>query len=234
MQFSFDNATGLNTKSGAITTARKYLIIKQGNTSKLCWADPKIYLQSSGTQYIDSGVYGNNNTDYALSWQQTSTSGYFAVMGARTSSSSNRLSVIIGEPGNADKILWVNNYSDSSSYQATFNTTAYQRRYLQKKGTLVTLNGADKTISNATAYTTPVTLKLFVLDTNGTLSNYFTGKFYYCKLYNNNALVRHFVPVPAGMVIGNTTISAPCLFDIVSQTPYYNAGSGAFTYGKEN
>ena len=62
MQISFDNVDGLDIKSGAATTAEKYLIVKKGNSSKLCWVDPKIYLtgpnnyETVGSPTITDGI----------------------------------------------------------------------------------------------------------------------------------------------------------------------------------
>lgn len=52
MQFSFDNATGLKIRKSAVTNAEKYLLIKKGGTSKLCWADPRIYLSGPNNYSI--------------------------------------------------------------------------------------------------------------------------------------------------------------------------------------
>lgn len=51
----------------------------------------------------------------------------------------------------------------------------------------------------------------------------FNGKKKYFKLWLNGELIYHLIPAldPTG---------APCMFDIVSKTPFYNAGTGDFTY----
>ena len=84
-------------------------------------------------------------------------------------------------------------------------------------------------------FTTPDSVALYAKKDNDTVDNTKAiAKIYYFKIYDADELKHHFVPVPQGMVIGDTTISAPCMFDIVTQTPFYNDGTGDFVYGKDN
>ena len=47
---------------------------------------------------------------------------------------------------------------------------------------------------------------------------------YYCKITNNNALIRDYIPVI-------DSSNRPCLFDKVEKICYYNQGTGEFLYG---
>ena len=58
-------------------------------------------------------------------------------------------------------------------------------------------------------------------------------RLYNVKLYIAGTLVRHFVPVPQGMVIGETTIASNGMFDIANQQFYPCSGAGTLTYGKD-
>lgn len=65
-----------------------------------------------------------------------------------------------------------------------------------------------------------------------TSSNYMAnGKIFYLKIYDNNTLVRHFVPVPCGLQIGDFVVPSNGMWDIVEQKFYGNMGSGDFIYG---
>ena len=205
-------------------------IINNGN---LVWANPNLWLQGNGAQYIDTGIYGFNTTDYELCWKQTGSSNYYGVFGSRKSISEDRLTIVIGAPSESDKYLYVSNYN-STYYQTTYsNLTPYQKRILIKNNGTLTLDGVNKTIATDKEYQTPTTLKLFVTDTNGTLSNFLNGNIYYSKLYNDNTLVSHLVPVPKGLVIGNYTVPSNGMWDIVTQTFFGNQGTGSFTFGKD-
>ena len=69
-------------------------------------------------------------------------------------------------------------------------------------------------------------------DTN--YGNFFKGNDYNCEIYDNDTLVRYFVPVPKDMVIGSYTVPSNGMWDMVTQTFYPNLGTGTFTYGKDN
>ena len=58
-----------------------------------------------------------------------------------------------------------------------------------------------------------------------------TMRWYNVQIYNNSVLLRHFIPVPAGMVIGNYTVPSNGMWDIVEQRFYRNYGTGDFIYG---
>lgn len=57
------------------------------------------------------------------------------------------------------------------------------------------------------------------------------GSIYSLKIWNNNTLVRHFVPVPCGLQIGDFVVPSNGMWDIVEQKFYGNMGSGDFIYG---
>lgn len=66
----------------------------------------------------------------------------------------------------------------------------------------------------------------------GSTWNYQTGFDYYCfKIFQNNDLIQHLVPVPAGLKIGDYTVPSNGMWDIVEQKFYGNSGTGEFTYG---
>ena len=54
---------------------------------------------------------------------------------------------------------------------------------------------------------------------------------YSTKIYEDDVLVRHFVPVPRGLVIGDFVVPSNGMWDIVEQKFYGNMGSGEFIYG---
>ncbi len=58
-----------------------------------------------------------------------------------------------------------------------------------------------------------------------------TMNWYDVVIYNGDTLLGHFIPVPAGMVIGNYTVPANGMWDVVGQKFYGNSGTGDFIYG---
>jgi len=203
-------------------------IIKDG---KLTWANPNLYLQSSGTQYIDADVYGSGSTTFNIKYTSVGNSG--VILGSRTSSNSNdRLMLLHSDSNRFDyngKYRLVSSFSD-----ALFETSISEGQYIVKAISLT--NGAINSGSiEIKTFTTPTTIKLYAGDNNGTILDYWSGKIYFCKIYDGNgSLVRHFVPVPENLVIGNFTCPSNGMFDIVNQQFYGNEGTGDFTFGKDS
>ena len=56
---------------------------------------------------------------------------------------------------------------------------------------------------------------------------------YDVKIYEDDTLVRHFVPVPCGLKIGDYTVPQNGMWDIVEQKFYGNSGTGEFLYGSD-
>ena len=54
---------------------------------------------------------------------------------------------------------------------------------------------------------------------------------YSTKIYEDDVLVRHFVPVPCGLKIGDFVVPSNGMWDIVEQKFYGNIGTGDFIYG---
>lgn len=72
---------------------------------------------------------------------------------------------------------------------------------------------------------------MFGINDRGTIDARYRFKIYSFRLYNDGMLVRHFVPVPAGMVIGDYIVPSNGMWDIVEQKFYGNSGTGNFIYG---
>ncbi len=73
---------------------------------------------------------------------------------------------------------------------------------------------------------------LGVFGDQNTASPYMSkGKIFYLKIYDNDVLVRHFVPVPCGLKIGDFVVPSNGMWDIVEQKFYGNMGTGDFIYG---
>ena len=51
------------------------------------------------------------------------------------------------------------------------------------------------------------------------------GALYYCRIYENNVLVRDLVPVI------RKSDNEPCMYDAINETFYVNTGTGTFLYG---
>ena len=172
------------------------------------------YIQSSGTQYINSGVFPNQDSKVEARYQcsQTSSGGIFV---------SN-----IGWE-NTGFGVWVNAaaYGNSVMLDTVPLYGPDPLTVILDKGTLYK-DGAQVWQGSAGNFQVPYVMTILALNRSGSISEYATATLYYCKIYDNNALVRDFVPCkdPSGAV---------GLYDLVGDDFYGNAGTGSFTAGPE-
>lgn len=181
------------------------------------------YIQSTGTQYINTGFVPSPDTRAVIDAQITAqTAASAAYLGERSGS------------GGTDKTayeLWsmrtgANISSDFFGNRVSKTMSTIGTRVLiDKNKASVTINGS--TITNSAAAGT-ATLPIFLLASNdkGTAAFGIAAKLYACQLYDNGALVRDFVPC-------KNASGAVGLYDTVGAQFYANAGTGTFTAGPE-
>lgn len=181
------------------------------------------YIQSSGTQYIDTGFKPNNNTKVVIDFELTENTGkHQIIFGARSSSSSGQY--VLGFTGHRSPAVW---RSDFGSNQVTFssNLTWSGNHNATKNGNICTLD-AESVTNTASTFESTVNLLICAGNTGGSVDNYTKAKVYSCKIYDNGTLARDFIPCKnASGVVG--------LWDDVNSVFYQNAGSGTFTAGPE-
>lgn len=199
-------------------------LIKDG---KLMWADSRVFLRSTGSQYINTGIKATQETRVFFKAANESTSEAF-FYGARTSY------------GSYDKHCW-NIHTESYYPQFCHHSHAYSYTYVTGTPQVIEngknggyINGTQQVTYEYENFSCPYNLYLFGLNESNSLE-YRTlhGKIYYFKIYEGNTLVRHFVPVPTGLQIGNFTVPSNGMFDLVNQQFYANEGTGNFTWSKD-
>lgn len=180
------------------------------------------YIQSSssGGQYINTGFAPDSNTRIVCTVYGFDTSkGSQFVFGSRVSSSSNSFTLLC-----TDNQAY---RSDFGANQATFNTSVNFSGLMtiDKNKTITTLNGNDTVNNTAQSFTSSLNICLFACNTNGVVGNYAVNiKLYSCKIFDNGALVRNFIPCKNS----NGTVG---MYDLVNSTFYTNAGTGVFSAG---
>lgn len=182
------------------------------------------YIQSSGTQCIDTGVYPTGDTrtifdfeiiDYYSAW----------LFGSRNGSGTDggKYCVLFNREDNIDKLRSDYNTTDGTKYQIT------RTRHVVDKNKNITY--LDNTLFESKTYasfTGTCTMALFSRKSD---NNYYDTssaiKLYSCKIYNNNTLIRNFVPCyrNSDSIIG--------LYDTVNNGFYTNLGTGTFTKGAD-
>lgn len=186
------------------------------------------YIQSSGTQYIDTGFKPNQNTRLVLDFENTGnyssmTTGLCPLFGARNASAAASAAAFA---------MWIGTKSyphyGNVSYNANGNFTVdlNARLTYEMNKNVVSIGSTVITCSSAT-FTTNYNLCLLTINNYGTIeTRRASGKLWSAKIYDNGALVRDFVPCKnASGTVG--------LYDIVNGVFYENKGSGAFIAGTE-
>ena len=184
------------------------------------------YLQSSGTQWIEMGVAPNQNTKAVLKiiindFNEIHGS---SLIGSRTDTNSNdqfftyldgvgRGRFLLRVDGQAQAISWTELTTDKI-YTVTLSGTEMKAE--REDGTAV----FSKTFS-VSDFESTVTMELFK---SKSFDYGFQGRIYSCKHYSGDELIQDFVPCL-------DTGGVPCMFDLVSQKPFYNVGTGSFTWG---
>lgn len=183
------------------------------------------YIQSSGTQCVDSGFKPNQNTRIILDAQILSTQtseGHLASVVDNTSS--GPFFTIIYNPNSP-------NYRSRWGTQGVkqFSTTIDGKsRYIFDRNK-ETISISDSVITNtAESFQFQASIHLFCrkVGTSGNKDNFAKMVLYSCQIYDNGTLVRDFIPCqkPDG-TIG--------LWDDVNSVFYGNAGTGTFAAGAE-
>ena len=187
------------------------------------------YIESTGTQYLDLGIKGNETTKVSVEYRyhtETSASGSGRVFGSRTNSTNNAFAIgtssgVVAATGN--KAFWC--YDAQAFFvidDPTFPVGDWQTVVFS--ATEHTLNGVSYGNDyNVVEFETPQNLKLFGFDNGGTMG-YGIVDISSCKVWDNGVLIRDLVPCKnASNVVG--------MYDVVNDAFYQNAGTGDFIAG---
>lgn len=178
------------------------------------------YIQSSGTQYIDTGFKPKHTTRVVMDLQLLSTASVPYVFGTWAGGMNNCFSVY----------WWTDVHNswgvDYGTQRSAIPQTNWNKRLtVDLNQNVVTVDSVSYTLT-ATTFTATNNLFLLALNNGNSALDYTVAKVYGCKIYDNGTLVRDFIPCKnASGVIG--------LWDDVSSTFYQNSGSGTFTSGTE-
>ena len=197
---------------------------------------PVEYLESTGTQYIDTRYYPNNLTDVECKfmYNQFTSNTASSVFGVRDSDGTVKQFLMSVSNGTLWIVNGLNN-TNISGITPLVNTEYILRITPQKaywNGTEI-LN-MNKSIANCPNYS----MFMFGRNTRSGVANQFSGKIYYLKIYEAGVLVRNFVPCYSKTtVIDVNGIERPKytigMYDLVEGKFYTNQGKGEFIKGPD-
>ena len=172
------------------------------------------YIQSLGTQYIDTGFKPNQNSRVVFDFFPVSV-GQTHLFGSRSSNSASDYFLVLCTGGY---------YRDDYASSKTVTNIAPTDRMVIDKNKNVVSFGSKTYTHPAATFTGVYPIALFASNTGGNISYMTNIRLYSCKIYDNGVLARDFIPCKnASGVIG--------LWDDVEKVFYQNAGTGTFTAG---
>ena len=180
------------------------------------------YIQSSGSQYIDTGIKGNQDTKVNLDFEGTdfSYSGNKTIIGSRTSATEKHYGITISAGANPYLYSGYNNVSQEG-VRISLNT---KYNVFKDKNTTY-LDNTQMTNTTYTTFETSTNMYIFAMNEGGA-KFYSSIKLFTLKIYNNNELIRDFIPCY------RNSDNEVGLYDLVNDVFYTNQGTGAFTYGE--
>lgn len=172
------------------------------------------YIQGSGTQYIDTGFKPNNNTRVVMDVESVA-DGTFAFFGTRDTETTNAY------------ILWqlssTSIRSDYGANQVQQTVDSTKNRVVIDKHEASCMYGSIPIENESSTFSCANNLLLFTTSTGGTVdTRKMSARLYSCKIYDDDLLIRNFVPV-------KNESDQVGLYDLVEEKFYANAGTGAFT-----
>ena len=172
------------------------------------------YIQGSGTQYIDTGFKPNNNTRVVMDVESVA-DGTFAFFGTRDTETTNAY------------ILWqlssTSIRSDYGANQVQQTVDSTENRVVIDKHEASCMYGSILIENESSTFSCSNNLLLFTTSTGGTVDERkASAKLYSCKIYDDDLLIRNFVPV-------KNDSDQVGLYDLIEEKFYANAGTGAFT-----
>ncbi len=177
------------------------------------------YIESSGMQYVDTGVKPNQSTRVVVDTEFPVQAAAAWLFGARN--------------GNTDRTYGFLTFENA--YRSDYNTTTTEgtisetpsgRFTLDKDGNVTKINGDTVKTAGEGTFQCTHTLFLFANNNNGATGGQCSAKIYSSQIYSGGALARNYIPCFNPNWIAG-------LYDVVSGQFYANAGTGNFTAGPE-
>lgn len=185
------------------------------------------FLQSSGTQYINTGISPSTNFECEVKAEFTQNqAGFDTLLGSYTNNTAFGVALAIS--GNSSKLNGGYIQFGSASIVSSIKTLGlHTYKSSLKNNTLkINVDGTEDSTSFGSGTPSANTMYLFARNKgSGTIGNYSKAKVYYCKIWNGGNLVFDAIPVRVG--------STGYMYDRVSGQLFGNSGTGSFTLGND-
>ena len=182
------------------------------------------YLQSSGTQWINTEITPSQDTKVIIKFMVNEW-GYSSLIGSRTNSDSNDQFTTYFDAELGGRFLFrMDGMSSSITYIGFKLHTIYTAELSGTKMEFMLEGGTISFTSGVTISDFSSTVPMLLFKAKNVSGSGLNGKVYSCKIYHQDSLVRDFQPCL-------DADGKPCMYDFVSRKPFYNVGTGSFTWG---
>ena len=171
------------------------------------------YIESSGTQFIDTGIKAKNNAKVIAECNITYGTNWIMILGSYDTGA---------------YFSWWANATNIYAYYGSQNKSgngATGKQTIIANGSKWS-DSANSFVFSDASFTAPSTMYLFSVHNGGSSYANAAMKLYACQIYDDGTLVRNFIPCRTP----NREIG---LWDDVNGVFYGNAGTGMFTAGPE-
>lgn len=179
------------------------------------------YLESSGTQYINTGFKNNQDTRIVVDAQVVkSPSANAWLFGGKNSTTVGARNVFL-----LNGKTWSVDYNSDATRKGVSGVGILDRLHVDFDKNVITINGKTQTFDAAT-FQCKYDHYLLAQNKVGEVSGYISARLYSCQIYDNGVIVRDYWPCydPDGVA---------CLYDRVNKEYVYNAGKGDFVAGMD-
>lgn len=181
------------------------------------------YLESTGTQYINTGVNLSNNSNVEINAKLTATQRDKNYYLFGSSIENKRYMIAVGSFTNKYLADFV-----SSSYRIESSFSAFDGKFHTHKATNLSYY-IDEILQGSTSsstFTNTSSAYIFDVRDRGASARLGTQswKIKYCKIWDGNNLIRNFIPC-----INSSNVAG--MYDTVNDVFYANAGTGTFNVG---
>lgn len=178
------------------------------------------YIESTGTQYIDTGFKADYNTRFTADFMlnSTSTAYVFASRGASSESYKNAVGILWNGTFRSD-------YGSIGGVKITGPTTGV--RYDVDKNKATCRIGTETVTNSSSSFSSTLNVYLFGCNEGGSFAFPSSMRLWSFAIYDNSELVRDFVPAKRDSdgVVG--------MYDTIGGAFYGNSGTGEFVAGPE-
>lgn len=196
-----------------------------------------VYIESTGTQYIDTGVLNKYNTKTEIDCEWLSpTLGQHLIGNGNNAGENFRYDILI----NSSTQLSFRANDIGTYVSISIDITKNRHKYtLSSNGNILTYGIDDDIRTNSESYSYQ-DYNIHLFGDGFDASTYSNVKLYGCKIYYNNELIRNFIPVMTlkefnsssnADGINNIPANTPCLYDKQNGKYYLSKGTNGFVAG---